>query len=444
MLRRLLPILILAFVPVFAGAATVQTGALSTQIARGTIQSFAKCYPAGFAVTLDTGTTLIYLATSTIVYPKNATPTLGFAAFAITKGTTSCDTNPGTGVTTVTGRSVSYIGYTAPKPPETKPPAGSGSGSAGSSLGSSFMNQLQGLLGKITGSSGSGSTVTQVTQVTQGVAASANGLPFGGQIGMLQPCETPAGATLVTLGPPTPGEYLYIPGYSITYQCGPPSYTGQWLTGNADGPQMCDICFGTAYCPIPGKVINGRPGHGSSGCTVADAPKPPTTKPPTPSTQCGTNPDGFSLASDKRTAEQDLRADLSALGISVNRTNGCGLGESFQQYQQRNCPKEKQCGCTDVSGLQCTTLDYLKQLREICKTPFTISGGNELGHETHTGGNAVDVNGLDQCIKTKFEKIDNCNYIDRATGTRFYDENICGSKNKTGPHFHICVGGKCS
>ncbi len=270
-----------------------------------------------------------------------------------------------------------------------------------------------------------------------GVSAVPGGIPFGGAITEIVLCTAPPGMIHVTIGPPTPMMLCcQTPEICRSYLYGPPSYPSQWLLGTNIGPGACMV--GTVELPC--MMIGATPGHGSSG-PIPPTP-PPKLKKSSPPSQCGTNESGFSSAVDKRAAEQTLRDTLSAKGISVNRASGCGLNQTFQQYIAAHCPTTKTCGCTDVSGLSCSTVDYLDRLKNICGN-FTISGGSESGHATHGGGGALDVVGIDDCIKKNFTPYGNsgCRYIDTVTGTTFYDEGSCSSTFNTGPHFHICVPG---
>lgn len=234
---------------------------------RDTIVTVRRCDPTGGVITL-TGTSTILIYDDATLFPPGAVPAAGQAVFALTRGTRTCDIDLSTGTTTVTGLRVLALAVAYLPPTQGGGGAGDGSGD-GSGSGSGGQNGFGGL----------------IDQIKQRIQAKLNpppppppppsapatphappqGVPFGGPITEMQFCETPASAMLVTLGPPTPGKYLYIPGYSRSYMCGPPSIPGQYLLGSADpAPQPCDICFGQAYCPIPGLPINSRPGHGSS------------------------------------------------------------------------------------------------------------------------------------------------------------------------------------
>jgi len=70
--------------------------------------------------------------------------------------------------------------------------------------------------------------------------------PFGGDIIVLFPCVN---GLKITLGPPTPGFYMYVPGTSFSYLYGPPSHPGQWLLGLSGPPLVCLVPCSSGLCP---------------------------------------------------------------------------------------------------------------------------------------------------------------------------------------------------
>jgi len=128
-----------------------------------------------------------------------------------------------------------------------------------------------------------------------------------------------------------------------------------------------------------------------------------------------------------------VRAELSACGVKVNK-GACPFGTSFRSVSG---------GCTDVGAMQCTTTKFACELAKKCGS-FTLTGGSEAGHKTHGAGNAFDVGGkaMSDCIKQNFEFVRKCRYRDPVTGTTFLDEAECPVRGTTGPHIHVCVGGK--
>ena len=254
------------------------------------------------------------------------------------------------------------------------------------------------------------------------------GIPFGGPILTLIPCSN--AAIYVVLGPPTPGPYVWMPG-TISYAYGPPSFVGQYLLGLA--------VPGAGVCVVGNNLLLGSRilVHGSSGPTVP-SPAPRTQAPRAASATQGGCAGPITTPAQKLAAETKIRADLAACGVPItsSRTGGkaCAYGEDGVK-----------AGCTDVGGLQCQTVDYLCALRAQCGR-FAITGGSELGHNKHTPGNAFDADmSLWRCVTDNpkvFERISNCRYRDRRTGTTFLNEALCKTERGTGDHIHVCVGGK--
>jgi len=314
--------------------------------------------------------------------------------------------------------------------PTTTPPTSS-TGSkqkSQSQMQSLFQDYLKTLTSKVAQTAGNiaNGLATGVTAPT--------GIPFGGPILTIDFCLE--GKIWVMLGPPTPMAFIWAPG-TISYMYGPPAIPGQYLLGIAGPP---DVCVISKTLSKPGlRIIF----HGSSGPSAPSAPsggeKP--AEPKTPS-QCGTNPSGYGTGPDKALSEKNTRELLGSYNILINRANACGLNQTFQAYQAANCPKDKKCGCTDVSGLKCEAIDYLKNLREKCD--FMITGGSEAGHKTHSGGSAIDISASPSCIAKNFTPMDatGCMYVDKSTGTTFRNEAVCAADGTTGPHFHVCFGGK--
>jgi hypothetical protein len=81
-------------------------------------------------------------------------------------------------------------------------------------------------------------------------------IPFGGPIITLAGCSD--GVIWVTLGPPTPGNYMYHGQGTFSYSYGPPTHPGQWLLGHFGLPSPCQ--FGTFTVAVGPSIIY----HGSS------------------------------------------------------------------------------------------------------------------------------------------------------------------------------------
>jgi len=76
-----------------------------------------------------------------------------------------------------------------------------------------------------------------VAPIPKSEALAALGIPFGGPIITIIPCNTGA---LITLGGPRPGQYMYMPG-TRSFLFGPPIHPGQWLLGLFGPPVPCVV-----------------------------------------------------------------------------------------------------------------------------------------------------------------------------------------------------------
>lgn len=65
----------------------------------------------------------------------------------------------------------------------------------------------------------------------------AYAFPFGGQASLVHRCYNQT--IYVVLGPPIGGPYVWVAGFTKTYQFGPPAHSGQWLLGLAGAPYAC-------------------------------------------------------------------------------------------------------------------------------------------------------------------------------------------------------------
>lgn len=149
-------------------------------------------------------------------------------------------------------------------------------------------------------------------------------------------------------------------------------------------------------------------------------------------------------ADDQRTAlqkldaEQQAREEYAESGIDVNKSS-CALNTSFQDT--RSNPN----GCTDVSLMQPTTEDYVKEVKSECGTDceVVITGGSEKGHAgngrgTHSGGDKVDLrptSGVNDYVEKNLEKVSSGVYKDPKTGAVWVREDA----GKSNDHWDICV-----
>lgn len=118
-------------------------------------------------------------------------------------------------------------------------------------------------------------------------------------------------------------------------------------------------------------------------------------------------PGGGMTSEQKVAAEKAVRSELSAANVSVNREDWCAFSG--------------QSGCTDVSGLNRSTIDYVKSFKTTCgNCAVVITGGSESGvHSgegagTHAGGDKVDIRpnaNVDAYVKNNFQ------YAGTRTGT---------------------------
>lgn len=408
---------------------------------RGLINTVRPCYPTGYVFTLSNSTsTLIFEAGKTLAIPRNVVPTAGQRIFAIGGIDTTCDIDPGPGTILQTGRSTPYFASStpvasAPVTPTTTPPQQSGdSGSGGQP--SSFLNQIQGVLGNLinSGTQIAGNALQNVLGgATGGVSAGAACyvINFGGPV--VSPpifCTSPPGAALIYIGPPVAKPIMCLQGptcMETPNKYGPPLTPGQQALG-CHAPAMVPCVVGNVVVGLGFPVVN--VGTSMPG---GEPPAPPETAPSSPNSCAANEGIDTTTAAGKAASERLTRDALKACGVTVNK-GACPFGKSFRDVAG---------GCTDVGGLQCGTTSYACELAKKCGS-FTVTGGNEAGHKTHSPGGALDVIGIDQCIKDNFKLIDadNCIYQDPASGTTFRDEGSCQLSNSTGPHFHICVGGK--
>lgn len=305
---------------------------------------------------------------------------------------------------------------------------GSGAPSSSFSFLFSFVSNL--LSGVSGGTSGSPSSLNPGGGPGSPSSTGGSGnMPFGGMVlSPPIPCDSPPGAYEVILGPPTPGNYMWTP-MTQTYLYGPPLAAGQWTLGLYI-PGVCVI--GPTAHPVLTMTMEGASAGGAA------KPPPPKPVPPPPSNSC-TQYD-TSTAAGKAQAEAAVRKQLSSEGVTVKK-GACAVGGSFRTTAG---------GCTDVSGLQCSSLTDLQSLATQCGS-FQITGGSEEGHATHDAGNAVDVSNsasFNSCVENSFTQTHCSKYggdpvcwLDQKTGTTYWQEGG-GVPGSTASHWHICFGGK--
>lgn len=70
---------------------------------------------------------------------------------------------------------------------------------------------------------------------------------FGGRVLSIYPCVN---GLWVTIGPPTPGLFFYVPGFSGLKAYGPPTHPGQQVLGKSYGAMVCLVPCPVGVCPI--------------------------------------------------------------------------------------------------------------------------------------------------------------------------------------------------
>lgn len=304
---------------------------------------------------------------------------------------------------------------------------------------SSFLGQLQGLLTSLVKPATPSSSSSPAQSAAQGTppptsssGAPTIGLPFGGPItfGPIK-CDIPKGATYVVVGSPVSKPLLCQKGICKTYDFQPPYKFGQYLLGVAlpSVPITCVVGLSPVGAGFP---IGMTPGVGAAGsASSGNGGEKGASENSCPQEQFQIN-NSFT----KQEAEVAVREKLAGLGIGINNTS-CGYGQRFQIYRAIFGR-----GCTDVSNLQCASTNYLQSLAETCGAgSVVVTGGSELGHNTHDSGNAVDLSvkgtSLQSCLDTKTDRFTNLGggkYKDKKTNSIFTFE--------TGElHYHVCIPG---
>ncbi|PIR69589.1 MAG: hypothetical protein COU47_02430 [Candidatus Niyogibacteria bacterium CG10_big_fil_rev_8_21_14_0_10_46_36] len=112
----------------------------------------------------------------------------------------------------------------------------------------------------------------------------------------------------------------------------------------------------------PNLVGGGLPGGGGLNPPENEQPNPPGNNqdnPPTPGTL----------------TDEEARSQLNAAGIQVTSSGGC----SDQQNPS----------CTSLEGIPASTVQSLISIKQQCGCSITITGGTEVGHQTHGPGKPI-------------------------------------------------------
>lgn len=138
--------------------------------------------------------------------------------------------------------------------------------------------------------------------------------------------------------------------------------------------------------------------------------------------------------------EAAVREQLSNANISVNNTDACPAGETYQAYRARTGRR-----CTTVGGLTSGTITHAINMSNSWGS-FQITGGSEAGHATHdngtrfdaVGGNLSDIRSLPAASAAQKSRdglpSGGTVYAD-SCGNTYYDE---------GDHWHITVVSACN
>jgi len=91
-------------------------------------------------------------------------------------------------------------------------------------------------------------------------------------------------------------------------------------------------------------------------------------------------------SSEAKTNESNARSEFQKAGIGISSTGGC----------DNLC----NASCTSVGELPSIVLDFLTKLKANCKCDITLTGGNEVGHQSHAPHEPVfDLKATDPLIK---------------------------------------------
>jgi len=74
--------------------------------------------------------------------------------------------------------------------------------------------------------------------------------PFGGFVYAVVPC-TCSGGAVIYVGPPVPGPYLYLPGFTRVYEYYQIPRPGVWVLGNFVPGPPCLVYAGKSCVPVP-------------------------------------------------------------------------------------------------------------------------------------------------------------------------------------------------
>ncbi|MDO8565747.1 MAG: hypothetical protein Q7S04_00995 [Candidatus Moranbacteria bacterium] len=118
---------------------------------------------------------------------------------------------------------------------------------------------------------------------------------------------------------------------------------------------------------------------------------------------------------------------------------------SIQVTSSGNCNRQNDPKCTSLEGIPISTINNIKRLQtQSGCTPFTVTGGTEIGHASHGSGKPIVDVGKTSCLYTFLQN-------NKASGTLTSGSNIsaiCATSSDQAvafnctyrepvPHFHI-------
>ncbi len=408
------------------------------EVARGSIASVTSCGGGAQRFAFQSGVQMVFDPLLTITYPRGLTPQTGADSFVVLAGNVSCGSGQGRlAIYLAPSQLVDRAGEL--HPPTAEDPGSQRDGGI-ADFGSGLLNQardfLSNLLRPPTAAPSPSTQPGQSSAVSLAQRLATCPTIFGGRVPNVIQCNGGIVFIPALAGAPYAGPLTWVPGavvqpYAVNME-GPP-IPSQCIIGCYGPPVPCII--GTTLVGVGPQILY----YGSSapGCALgvqAPTPAPAQQQPSDQQVQCYGG--AVSTPAQKLAAEKAIRDELAKCNVTVSssKTNGaaCAFGQNGLN-----------AGCTDVSGLRCEAITGICDIAKKC--PLRITGGSESGHQGHRSGKEVDIAVDADCIARNFQALDStgCRYRDPATGTTFRNETVCRADRTTGPHFHICIGGRC-
>ena len=153
--------------------------------------------------------------------------------------------------------------------------------------------------------------------------------------------------------------------------------------------------------------------------------------------------------------ENEIRSQYLEAGLRSNKAP-CPPGVRYQDYTSIDDFGNSIPGCTTLYGLPDSALTVLSELKSECNCDILITGGTELGHNTHCVGQPIvdlrkDFNNQDELsqniVRLKIENTEATipnlpvNYIVLTSGARAPYYHAHGSTFlDEGDHWHVVLG----